>query len=277
MSFSGVEMSRADGMPVELFLFRYGTGSTNYYAYTNAEQAITHLGITYVPVPIGRDSLKSSGTLDKAALTVDMAVELELAELFRIYPPSQVVSLIIRQGHANDPAAEFPVAWSGRVLGGSREGSVFSATCEPVATSMRRPGLRRNYQYGCPHVLYGTSCRANKAAATSSATVSSVTSNRVTLTSSWASSGLKPKYAGGIISWTAGGRTEIRTILRVSTDTLTCSGALSGMSAGMTVSVILGCNRTMDDCGTLHSNINNFGGQPWIPTKNPIGLTNNYY
>jgi len=33
----------------------------------------------------------------------------------------------------------------------------------------------------------------------------------------------------------------------------------------------------MDDCSFFFDNILNYGGMPWIPHKNPIGLINLYY
>src|SRR5690606_25380278 len=137
-----------------------------FYAYTDAETAVVFEGITYVPIPISRSAVKASGTLDKSALKVSVPINAEIAELFRIYPPAQVVTLVIRQGHIGDPDSEFLVHWSGRVLSTERKDSECEFSCEPIATSMRRTGLRRHYQIGCPHVLYGPRCRASKALAT---------------------------------------------------------------------------------------------------------------
>jgi hypothetical protein len=61
---------------------------------------------------------------------------------------------------------------------------------------------------------------------------------------------------------------------------LLLDSAAKGLVAGMSVSVILGCNKLAgltDDCIVLHDNIHNFGGMPWIPTKNPIGIKNSFY
>ena len=57
-------------------------------------------------------------TLDKSTLKVSMDIGTDLAELFRIYPPSSVVTLTIFEGHIDDPDGEFLAVWAGltRVL-----------------------------------------------------------------------------------------------------------------------------------------------------------------
>lgn len=294
MSFLRSEQSRHYGRPVNLLLFTYGDAPKSFYAHTDAEQEIV-FGvdadgdpIVYQPVPIDRGAFTSSGTLDKATIEVRIPQDLPLAELFRVYPPSQVVSLVIRQGHLNDPDNQFLVCWSGRVLSCSREDNEAKLSCEPISTTMKRPGLRRPYQYGCPHVLYGPECRANKAAATRSVTPQSFNGALMVMPDAWDSPAKKQKYLGGIVQWvTTNGDTALRTILRVGgpgNNTLTLSGVIDALADNTPVSVILGCNhqsgigpQPIGDCHPLHNNIQNFGGQMWIPTKNPIGLRNQYY
>lgn len=284
MTFAGRESSRFSGDPVNLYLFRYGDQVGEIYAYCDAEEPVTHDGVTYQPIPVDRTKLTSSGSLDKANVTISTPQDVALAQLYLIYPPSSVTTLIMFQGHVGD---EYQVVWSGRVMSCARKGSKAEFTCEPVSTSLRRNGLRRRYQYGCPHVLYGPECRASKSAATTTAAVTSTSGSRVTLPSGW-STRPTDKYVGGICEWTndAGG-TEIRTILQVENGGLTflLSGSLRGLVAGRQVAMSLGCNHKSGtnaqpdgDCGPLHANVLNFGGMERIPFKNPIAFgVNNYY
>lgn len=259
----------------------FDAGDLGPYAYTDAETPIVKDGITYAPVPIQRAAITSSGTLDKAMLEVSMVQGEAVGDLFVAYPPSQVLNLIIYQGHVcDDPNSltSYPAIWTGRVLGVQHPPNETKFTCEPVATSMRRPGLRRNYQIPCPHVLYGPSCRANRKRASAASTVVSIANNRVTLANGWQGSKPAAKYAGGMLGWTnADGTLELRTILRVEGNVLFLTAAPQGLSAGGAVTVTLGCNRNMDDCRNLHQNIHNYGGQPWIPLSNPLGFKNNFY
>lgn len=289
MSFGVQESSRDRGEPVELYLFRYGPDPLNVFAYTNADSPIVFDDgitgpLTYQAVPITRDAITASGTLDKSTLVVKTSRAQGIADLFRNYPPSSVVNLRIRQGHTNDPSSQFLINWSGRVIGFRVQGAESQYTCEPISTSLRRAGLRRNYQYGCPHVLYGPQCRASKAAATLPQIVLTVSRAVITVSPTWVPDARKPKYQNGLAEWTtADGRTERRGILRVVGGTITLDGRAAGLTPGMSVKLILGCDHQTGlpgqtgDCLPLHNNIQNYGGQPWIPLKNPIGYSNNQY
>lgn len=280
MTFATREESRQLGEPVQLYFFRYGDNSGDFYSYTDAETSITHMGVVYQAAPLDRGNLTSSGTLDKSTLELRTPGNIALADLFRIYPPSRVVSVIIRQGHINDPDQEFLVCWTGRILSAKYEGNECIFSCEPVSTSMRRPGLRRNYQYSCPHALYGPQCQADITAATTTTSLVSSTGNTVTLASGWATTDLKPKYVGGMVTWDGlAGQIERRMIISVSGDTVALSGLVRNLVPGQEIRAILGCNHRAgltDDCIVLHNNIVNYGGHPWIPTTNPLGQINNF-
>ena len=281
MSKQQYEGSRGLGSPVTLYYIVWGESTTAFDAYTDAEQEVVHNGVTYRPIPVTHGSITSSGTLDKATLAIMTPTDTPLAGRFIGYPPGRVISCTIRQGHAEDPDKEFPVVWTGRIISASydSDNNQYQLTGEPVSTSMRRPGLRRRYQYGCPHVLYGTSCRASKANATVTTTVTAISGSIITLISGWPGEAQSEKYIGGMIEWTTPvGNKEVRTILRNPDNrSFLVAGRLSGLTEGSQVDVILGCAHTMDECRELHNNILNFGGCPWIPTENPIGTKNNYY
>lgn len=283
MTYEASESSRELGNPVQCFFFKYGPNLGDYYAYTDSTEPVTISGVTYTPRPVNRDTINADGTLDKSSIKIRIDVGTEVAELFRVYPPAYVVSLIIRQGHIGDPDSEFLVIWAGRIVACERQDSEAQLSGEPVSTSLRRPGLRRHYQYGCPHVLYGPQCNADKASKTLSATVASVDGASVTMNSGWNGAFAAAKFLGGLFEWTTDdGQLDRRTIIRITGDVLSLSGIARDVAASDTVSVVVGCNHKpfaeMDgDCLPLHNNIANFGGMPWIPTKNPIGFHNNYY
>jgi len=266
VSFSDIESSVERGEPVELYLFRYGDKPDQYYAYTDAEKPITRNLITHRPIPIKRSAIVMTGTQDRAALTVNMAAFAEVPELYRVHSPSSVVWLEIYQGHANDAEHEFIQCWYGRALSCRWKGREAILTCEPMSTGLKRPGLRRNYQIGCPLVLYDPrTCRASKAAATVTATVQSLDGALVQLSVS-----ASAQHAGGMIEWVQpNGRNETRTIVGVPGGAYLLSGFPVGLSVGMEVSVVRGCDHTLVGCQS-HDNVPNYGGQPWIPIVNPM-------
>lgn len=291
MSFGAIERTRAKGRPVNLFYVKYGSAPNSFYAYTDAEKPITNNGVTYQPLAISRGKIVVSGTLDKAAMEVRMTLNVPLAEHFRVYPPTQTVNLTIFQGHLSDTATQFLVAWAGRVISSKRTDNELVITCEPISTSMKRVGLRRHYQYSCMHVLYGSWCKANKAAASRTVAVASVAGTTITLPGGWDTDERTSKYVGGLVEWqNSQGDNEVRTILKVTNlNKLSLSGFLRDLAPGTEVTVVLGCNHALymndngvglnekTDCHFLHANIQNFGGCAFIPKKNPVGMLNNYY
>lgn len=267
--FSSRETSRSLGQPDTLILFMSGAAV---FAYTDAEDSITYLSNVYQPIPLDRDSVTSSGTLDKTSIDIKLPKDTGIAELFRVYPPSEVVSVAIFQGHAGD--TDFKAVWSGRVLSSSRKGSVASLTCEPISTSMKRPGLRRRYQRSCMHALYGDRCRLTRSSFSVNTTIAALTGASLTLPGGWNGAFGATRFQGGIFQWAS----EVRTILRVieGSNTIIVSGAIEDLTTGQPVVLSLGCEHTRDNCNAF-GNILNYGGQPWIPTKNPIGTTNQFY
>ena len=290
MTYDAIESSRDKGSPVELYYFRHGSDPGAFYAYSDVESDVVYFGDTYRKLRIKRGSVVASGSLDKSRLTVSVPPDSEIAELFRVYPPGRVVTLTIRAGHLTDPDGEFPVVWVGRVLQCSRgnsPGPDAELTCEPANTSMRRSGLRRNYQLSCPHVLYASGpglCNADKAVATYATTVVLKGQATLTLPPGWHGPRDPEKFIGGLASWVTASLTEQRTILRVTGDTVHLTGPTPGLSVGDPVSVTLGCNHQTSDCQFLHvtegspnpggGNILNYGGQPFIPLKSPIATAN---
>lgn len=284
MSFADREESRHEGAPVFLYFFRYGGEEDSYYAYTNADRPVSHafdpeLGLVeFRPIPIAHGAVSASGTLDRADLDIRVPHDVEISMLVRLHPPSWTITLTIFKLHEGE--AGWSVAWAGRILGNQLEAEEAVFTGQPVTTALQRLGLRRSWQLSCPHVLYGPRCRADRESATISVQAQEVVGAIVSLPANWAPDAMKPKYVGGLASWVnSQGRTETRQIIRVpDSDTVVLSGFAYDLLAGGAVSFSLGCDHWWDsDCTNLHNNVHNYGGQFGIPTKNPIGITNNFY
>lgn len=294
MTFEAFETSRQKGSPVELYYFRYGSDPAAFIAYAAHIATIEGPGsldeetITYAPLAISREAITSSGTLDKAELELRTPRDSALADLFRVYPPSSPVTAIVRAGHLEDGDGEFPAVWVGRLLTMRLEGSEAVFPAEPISTSLRRNGLRQNYQLGCPHALYLAGpgrCNADRSAATIGVNATSGSGTILTMPEAWFGAIPIEKYIGGTVEWTDDEYlVELRQILRiVDGRDLQLAGVIRGLDPGGLVSVTLGCNHQEDDCRDLHveaivggPNVNNYGGQKWIPVKNPF-RENLYY
>ena len=281
--FDFFHTSRSRSEPVHLYEVSYGIELTSTLQLTDAEEEIVVSGKTYQRVQIKHSEITVSGALDRSSVDLTTPRTNPLVELFRVYPPEGVVNLIIYRGERNDPDAQFLPLWSGRILNVALEGSEAKFTCEPISVSVRRPGLRRTYQYACPHALYGPQCRANKPEFTRAASVVGISGSTVSLAAGWQGDWETGKYIRGLIEWPAPNGTKvIRSILQVSpgeggSSQLLLGGLPSSLYVGATVSVSLGCAHTLNDCGSVFNNMPNYGGQPWIATNNPLGGANMFY
>lgn len=269
--------SRALSRPVYLYDITFAEGEEGRLRLTSAGTPVIFAGAEYLPAQIKHGEIESSGTLDNATLEVKTPRFNPLVEVFRVYPPEQVVNLVIYRGELDDPDVDFKAVWSGRILNFGMQGLEASFSCEPIATAVRRPGLRRTYQYGCPHVLYGPQCKASKSAASTSATVQGVSGSVVTLNSGW-NAHPASKYLRGMLEWQTDAGTTRRTILRtLSGNQLLLAGVVRDLSPGMAVTAVLGCGRMGADCRDLHNNMLNYGGCPWISEINPLGQRSPFY
>ena len=285
--FSAFEQSRHQSQPVTLYLFEgvdqttlgFNGGSFGRHGFCDGEAPIVRDGITYQPWPISRGDLTSSGTLDKSNVTVTMGRGSPFESEFLGFPMSIVVNLTIFQGHIGDDLslpANCPAIWVGRATSPTFSKTTLEFSGIPVSTSLKQPGLRRHYQIGCPHALYGPQCKASKTAgnATVTRTVTGFSGN--TLSFAGALPRLRGKYAGGMIEWSVGTMRVVRSIISASEDRLsiTARGNLKGLVIGSQVSLSIGCNRQQSDCLDQHNNILNYGGQPNIPLANPLSQKN---
>lgn len=274
MGFGPFETSRSKGSPVELYRFRYGAFVDQAFCYTDGEKEIIHQGLTYKPLPIKRgDITASSEDSSKQSLEVNLPGSAEVAQLFRVSAPAGQIVLTIFQGHTRDPESEFIAIWVGRVGSCGWNDNDARLSCESSRSQLRRLALRRHYQYMCPHVLYGDQCRASEAAATTIASITAVNGRFVTVSGDLADPSL---YPGGMVKYLDGQSIlHARAILQVATVAdglrLSLSGVIEGLVAGAPISVIRGCSHNLDGC-LSHQNVANYGGYPFIPVKNPLGM-----
>lgn len=276
LSFFQSSRSRAE--PIFLYEIVHGSGIDERLLLTDAEVPITLQSGVYRVTAIDHAEVKASGTLDNTKLEVRCPFDSPLTRIFLSYPPDRTTTLTIRQGDMNDLEGEFPVIWSGRILAFSVDNIEARFDCEPIGTAVRRPGLRRNFQYGCPHVLYGPQCKANRAARTVTSRAFSITGSAIELPGGWHGPFDTVKFNGGLAEWQVpAGSLITRTILQVNGNTLILGGLPTGLTTSLDIRLSVGCNHQLSDCRNLHHNTPNYGGQPWIPLKNPVGNYNSFY
>lgn len=259
MSYAAVESSAHGGQPVELYRFVAGTRK---WLYTSADVSLVHLGETYEPYPLRRGAFRQTQELAKAGLEIVTPRDTPFVADMVASPLMDVVTLTVYRMHRTD--AEVLTWWRGRVAGVRFAGGEATITAEPLATSLKRIGLRRPAQRQCPHALYDVGCNLTAA-------VFAETGNLVSHTGANVVSGI---FAGHANGWWLGGKIDFDGVLRFiighASDTLTLSSAVPGLPQSAAFTVYPGCDHTPGTCDTKFGNIANYGGAPWFPIKNPF-------
>ncbi|QGF21050.1 putative tail assembly protein [Pectobacterium phage MA12] len=277
MSYDTIENSIDISKPVFLYEIIYGPTPQDVYRYIAEERDQVAMNAQWKAQSIKHGDITSAGTLDKQALTVTARRDIEIWDLYRVAPPSYVVRLNIYRGQLD--IGEFTTEWTGRILLAQRKDSEVEFSCEPISTSLRNPGLRRKYQYGCPHVLYdNTSCMADINLHTAGGTVLTVEGvATVVIQLAGAQNGINPgNLVAGIFRTYDSKGLMVRRAIVSAEDLgsrqyrLTLMSYIPDMGAGRMMSVSKGCLHTFAVCRDTFNNVGNFGGCPNIPTKNPF-------
>lgn len=270
MTFIASEKSHR-GDPVELYEFRYAQATV--YRYTSDDTDYQDGPVTYTAKAIRRGGIEFTGDLGRSELNVDVQNDLPVLELFKSGLPSGLVTMTIFRLHRDD--GEKAVLWKGRVTDVSfNEDAYATITCAPGKSALRTFGLRRNFQYQCPHILYGVACGISRASFQTNGDVT-VLSN-VIASNAW--TGVADNYfAGGYVEWN---NPSTGTPERVSvsasngtTGALTLFNLPVGLSNGDTVKAFAGCDKSITTCNTKFGNTVNFGGFPHTPGKSPFDGT----
>ena len=269
MTFEQYEQSPEGGHKVYLYTWRRGATT---WRYANYDRNIGAGVNTYAAAPIQHDAIEQSTDVQRMEMRVETPIDHPVAVQFRAQAPTETITLTIAAMHVNDPDQEVRAAWTGRVISVDVDLPRNKAIIQhsPTYTSLSRLGLRRRAQTKCPHVLYGTACKASQALFQVIATVTNMSG--VTITAN--DFGGKPaKYwDGGYIEYQSNGLTERRGIMSATGVTLTLSAPPVGLAIGQSVTALPGCDHTTGANGCQKfSNILNYGGFPEFPRKNPFG------
>jgi hypothetical protein len=252
--------------------------------------AVQRAAFAYESLPISMADIKTNGSPEeKNEVAITVPKSCGLAEYYRTQRIQRPMQLTVYEGQADDPEQEFRPIWAGRIMAAKRKvmGNTVELTARPMSGAFKRTGLRRNYQYGCPHTLYGAQCGASASAATVNfqPTLSNWDRSRKILTIPNGLLGSNPsRYAGGTVHWTYNGNTIYRNIIEAKNGALLLDGPVGEAHSASRIYVTLGCAHTAAFCRNHHvsaktgePNIVNYGGCDKIPTTNPFRTTSNFY
>lgn len=290
MSFDSIESSVDLGRPQTFFEFVYGDGRGDVLRYVGSTEVlitgrlapVIAMNRSWQARAIKHGKITMAGSLDKAAIEVTAGTDIELADLYRAAPPSRQVNLNIYRGNVGSD--DYKRIWTGRVLSVSFDGPELIASCEPVSTSTRRVGLRRNYQYGCPHVLYGRACGLSRIANTALGEVIKVNSGQqLVFKRRNRSLVIAPaELVGGVLTITLPDGREVKRAIVAATGvdseveeeaeqniSIKLMAVVPELAVGVPTAVTRGCGHSWEACKAFGNTVN-YGGCPNIPTKNPF-------
>ena len=133
-------------------------------------------------------------------------------------------------------------------------------------TSIKRPGLRARFEYGCRHALYLNGCNVNRELYKVDDEVYSV-SRGIVVNSPRAI--LKPDgyYTGGMIVTRQG---VSRFITKHVGAELEMARPIRGLATGANITIYPGCDHLLTTCHNKFNNLDNNGSFPFIPSRNPF-------
>lgn len=261
MTYTASESSAHDGHPVELYRFALGARR---WTFTAGQVAESYQSDAYTPASLKRSSIEQGNEINRAMMEITLSRGNPLAGLFIASPPEGVVSVTVYRYHASDPLRETIVLWKGRVGGARLSGAELILKCEPVATSLKRTGLRARYSLICRHALYSSGCAALKESFRVDGTVSSVSGTTVQIAA--AASPPDGYFVAGMLATNDGQRM----IIGHAGTQLTLVAPMPALVVGMAVRLYAGCDHATATCRSRFNNLANYGGFPFIPNKNPF-------
>lgn len=266
MTYAAYEASANSGAPVECYEFIQGL---NKWYYTSGTSEFTSLSRVFVPYPIKRDRIKQGEDALKETLTLTFPRGNEFASQFLGFASDIVTIVNVYRMHWTDPDKQLTQYWKGRVAGVKADGNTIQVECESVFTSIKRPGLRAKFELSCRHTLYARGCNVNQESRLFVGKLITV-SGGTTLTIQGAYNYANGYFTGGMI---VSPDLSSRFITSHTSDVITISRPFNNLEGNVDMKLYPGCDHLRTTCNTKFNNLDNFGGFPWIPVKNPFAMS----
>lgn len=261
------DLTVQDGKPTELYLF---TQAAESWYFTDALNSMFHNVAEYFPANISRSDIEQTEDMFKASLNINFPRDNEFALSFLEHPSEAPTVVTIFRGQSDLVSpGPFETYWKGRVIAGKANDSVIELECESIFTAMRRPGLRARYEKMCRHALYDHMCKVNREAWAVSAQVQTLADGDTSLQLTGISGYADGYFTAGLVKV---GDADFRFISRHTTDVVVITKPFTGLVPTTPVIVYPGCDHLTDTCLAKFSNLDNYGGFPYLPYINPFRL-----
>jgi len=269
-TYDTLESSLELGRPVELYRFAIGSEE---YLYTTSEDEIP-IGLEiFTPESIRRNSTVAQGRDERQReLTITLPASNPFASQWKeVAPglPGFVTIIRVQRDETPSIGTTQAVEFNGIVRGAEfpEDGQeiILGITSEEAATG--RPIPRFSFSAVCNHFLYDPGCGVDPNAHKVTAAVSAESGSNITVPGVGAFA--DQTFRGGYVK--PFGLTDFRLITSQVGDVLTLNRSFKNSILGLTVDAFKGCDFIIDsDCLNVFNNVIEFGGFPFVPTKNPF-------
>jgi len=270
VTYQARETSVQDGRPLELYLFESDGGAVR-WPYTTGVSAITFSAVTYQPEAISRgEPMREADQLDQGGVVITLPATVDYVSRFVLAVPRTEDTLKIYRTHITD--SEFYLFYEGVVSRVSFEGDLAKVAVAPRMTDLAKAIPKRTYRSLCNHILYDARCQAVKATFTDLVTISSVSADGLTiqLTGARDISGDPSFFTGGMLQTVAESRMVLTFTPGNPASATLRTPFLAPPLPGSTMNLVAGCNHLVTTCAARFNNVVNYGGFPYVPTKNPF-------
>lgn len=275
MAFGDHETSKQLGRPIDLYTFTLS--ATNIVRLTNSLVDVT-VGIdTWLSAEVSRDQPTQNDDSPGSQLEVLFGVDDPAANSFVTQwiasaPEVDRIRVLVERFHIDAGGGSTPW-WLGFLtsVGYEEDGNVASVLCQSLDNRFTLIGPRRNWGTVCNHKHLDQSatqptCQLNPATFTQQGTVTAIDSTGTVFT--------VPGIGAPTVRWDGGTfRANVglakRLIESQSGDDFTVRYPIPEIQVGTIVDIQEGCRRDLTDCNA-YSNVPNFGGTPYTPTRNPF-------
>jgi len=277
VSYDSIEATSAEGRP--FFLYQFAQDAQVWRFTSRASDWIDPSDVLWQAAAISHGNVVQTSEIERGALEVTFPLSQPFARRYIGGTGNSPTTLTVFRGHEQLPL-ETVAHWKGRVSGAATEGQRIILSCESLFTSLRRAGVRAKYQRLCRHALFGRGCNLDMNLHLVAAEAQIVSGTTITVPQA----ALQPDgwYRGGVLVFGA----ALGFILDHANDALLLSAPMPELAAAVAtpeldpitgeplpvmIAIAPGCDLRAVTCETKFSNLDNFGGFPEIPGRNPFG------
>lgn len=255
-------------------LFRLTEGNTVWTFTSSNENETYQSGSATAPEVYANRVVSHSDLVDKAQSTkntLDVTFPL-LDTIGQHFLKSPVDFQAKLEVYTKNEDGTYRTEWRGKLTKTAPSDTKIVLTFNSIFSSNRRVGARPVYQRSCPHTIYDEGCRLVYNDKKVAATVSAISADGLTLTIAVAGTLPQGVLQAGVVEMPDGTMRYITdhrgtavSIIRVSPSLLDAFAA----SNPVPVYIARGCNQGTDWCDSVHNNLLNHGGYPFMPLDNP--------